>query len=149
METGHFLKDPTGARQYLETLIRDHLGAIIKDFKFEQPPSRERYITYIFFSKMNIKAHSHRQLEGRIQEHSKNADVILALLIEAAINIENDTKNRGNKPAYKFLEQVVSTQFYGGALKAIEFQYAILRGLLQKGHQKDGSAWAMRNSTIR
>ena len=62
METGHFLKDPTGARQYLETLIRDHL-AIMKDLKFEQPPSRAHYIIRMIASKTNIKAHRHQLLK--------------------------------------------------------------------------------------
>jgi hypothetical protein len=87
------------ACQYLETLISDHLKAVMNDYQEQEPPPPQLYDIKTGITMTEI-------LIGALR---LDRDVVLALLLQAAVNIKTGPIDQNTMPVDNFLERTINS----------------------------------------
>jgi hypothetical protein len=120
------------AQDYLEALMRDHLEDTMDDCQGEAP--------------MLLQHYDIDQLRNSISKHLREGgNSMLAVLVEAAVNIKNAADNEDDKALDHFLERAINTL----RIQTLEpFLSTILVGLLERSHLDEDMTSSASHSPI-
>jgi hypothetical protein len=131
MANPHLPEDPDGrACLYLETLISDHLENIMNEYQDQPPQAPQSYDIQTRALMIELISVALRQ----------DRDVVLALLIQAAVNVKADAISENAVAVNKLLERTIDTVFGVGAAEGRAFLQSVLERLLRRGYQDDNIA---------
>ena len=142
MNSRHLAEDPDGrARRYLEILIRDHLETVMNGYQVHPPQPPQPPQPY------DIQTRTFN-IEMIIIGLRQDRDVVLALLVQAAVNVENGAIDETGVLVGDFLERMMNTTLGVGATEGRAFLQSILEDLLRIGEQDDDMASSRSSLTL-